>query len=1802
MSEVDSAQGEGQFERSAGDDGLRDRAIRLFEFLKSVQRSRFTPVRRLEDYKREGVVLWLADLPDHFLLGPAHRREELEVDAPALVADRPPWHPPPTVPEELKPWLADRIDDPEREPSLRTERIYERPADDGSDSPHTVVEALDDAPDVSQRFDEWLAQWRAWAAQQRELKPVRESYQQLYSMYMHATSQPEELQLIVAVGCLSWYPQGHELVHRHVITAPASIEFDDHTARILVRPADPGGGLTIEDDALDPAAIPDPARLQALRDAAAQTICHPLERTEAGALARRFVNLLDPDGSYHDDDQSLEAGEGARVAFAPAVILRRRPRSGLVHLFDSIVAQLHDTDEIPAGVEPLINPDRQAGFTDAPEDRSGALTTVGGDKFLPLPVNDRQKQVIDRVDRRGQTLVQGPPGTGKTHTAAALISHLLAQGKRVLVTAHTDRALKEVQDHIPDQIRPLSVAVIGTDRQELAHLNTAVRTIGQRAAEHDPAEADQTIRGCLGAIDELQRQRASLYRQLVDAREVEVRHHAHGSYHGTLAAIAQAHQHDRDRYGWIDGLVQPVVDEQPPVCADELGEWLTLVHSAEIRDHAEAARADIVELDALLDSDAFAALIREEARTAQLATSYEVLQAHDAFTAVAAFDSTTRGELQGELHRLVDEADELAGRHEPWLDDALVAISQGKGQLWQARSNKLHDLLEQIDSWLAYVGSSRVETVGELGPFMRTAESLRQHLSEGGRIKTQVDGAPKLGPLTNRLVRNSEPLFEAVHVDGVPPTSTGALDAFLGWARAYELLGQADRTWPVDVEIPPQDTLYERRHWHDGELSVLDRVLALSEQLEAQNRKLQQWGITSTDWSDLADVRTFAQLVDAAAATEAHEKATAPLDDLEATLAAAAGWADASPVNRALRDAVHTRSPEAYRENYAELRRLHEIRQQLHRLQQLDYQLRLRLAELRQAAMTGDPATWASRLADFEGAWQWAETAEWIRARTQVAVNAIQAELNDTDDRIRTQVERLTAARAWSHAVDEARLGGQQRADLEQYAQLVRSIGKGTGRHAAYKRAQARRAMDRCRPAVPVWIMPIYRITEQLNPSPNMFDVVIVDEASQAGTEATFLQYLAPKIVVIGDDKQVSPAAVGVERDHIRQLARQFLHDDRYRATWEDPQRSLFDEARMRYGDLITLTEHRRCVPEIINFSNRVAYEPDNIRLIPVRQYGADRLEPIKTVFVENGYQGGNRINRPEAERLAEQVEKCAADSRYEKRTFGVISLIGKEQAKFIEQLLLERLEAEVLQDHQLRCGDSAAFQGSERDVMFLSMVSAPSGNSLKALTGKEYVQRFNVAASRAKDQMWVFHSAMLEDFANPQDIRYQLLDYCRNVAARDERDDTVTTAVPEDRLIEPFESLFEQRVANRLIERGYTVVPQYPVGEKRIDLVVVGGERKIAIECDGDHWHGPEQYEADMARQRDLERSDWRFFRVRESEFYLNSAEALAPLWETLDQLGIEPNQWCEAPDATPSGADAAEDTIRVVPPPPPPREGQRSTPTPAADSDDEGLGPPAATSRNAEPDGQVRNELAQSRLPTGDLDEPNQDASSLLQAGREGAATTNAPPGDGAEHRLDTGEHEAHEEAAEAEEPPAAERAAGSPWSSSLQLEPHDESTGSTADPYTARRQELIAGLEQIAAQEGPLLGERLHKVYVQAAGGSRVGRELRRILNSAIGQAVRRGQLIQSNPLGLSGVRPKTYRLPGQPEVRPRTPGPRRLHELPPRELAAVMKHAAASAGWHSEERLFRSTLELLGFQRLTERARTRLREVKPLARME
>jgi len=286
---------------------------------------------------------------------------------------------------------------------------------------------------------------------------------------------------------------------------------------------------------------------------------------------------------------------------------------------------------------------------------------------------------------------------------------------------------------------------------------------------------------------------------------------------------------------------------------------------------------------------------------------------------------------------------------------------------------------------------------------------------------------------------------------------------------------------------------------------------------------------------------------------------------------------------------------------------------------------------------------------------------------------------------------------------------------------------------------------------------------------------------------------------------------------------------------------------------------------------------------------------------VANGYREGSNnrvVNKPEADAIVSKICELCESREYVNKTIGVVVMQGEAQGALIENQLLKLLGAEEMENRRLVCGNPYSFQGDERDVMILSMVAA--GNErIGPLTKAADERRFNVAASRARDQMILFHSVSTNDLSEFC-LRRQLLEFFQNTTPPEiagiKRDELERRASQDNRSIvnppSPFDSWFEVDVALVLLRKHFTVIAQYEVAGKRIDLVIEGGHARLAVECDGDRWHGPEQYEADMQRQRQLERCGWEFFRVTESAFYSNEEDALRPLWGMLEERGIVSDQ----------------------------------------------------------------------------------------------------------------------------------------------------------------------------------------------------------------------------------------------------------------------------------------------------------------------
>src|SRR5699024_8386111 len=187
---------------------------------------------------------------------------------------------------------------------------------------------------------------------------------------------------------------------------------------------------------------------------------------------------------FNKADASSISLDTPQLSWSPTIILRKRGKAGLSQIFSDIAFKIAESEIVPDGLAALIDPNSAVNTVDEPT--PGGVFEVENEIYSPLPLNQRQIEVLRRVDNYNQTIVQGPPGTGKTHMAAALLSHLLAQGKRVLVTAEKERALYELRDKLPAEIRELAVSVIGTQSAEQIELQNAISVIDSRASNFSP--------------------------------------------------------------------------------------------------------------------------------------------------------------------------------------------------------------------------------------------------------------------------------------------------------------------------------------------------------------------------------------------------------------------------------------------------------------------------------------------------------------------------------------------------------------------------------------------------------------------------------------------------------------------------------------------------------------------------------------------------------------------------------------------------------------------------------------------------------------------------------------------------------------------------------------------------------------------------------------------------------------------------------------------------------------------------------------------------------------------------------------------------------------------------------------------------------------------------------------------------------------------------------------------------------------------------------------------------------------------
>lgn len=940
-----------------------------------------------------------------------------------------------------------------------------------------------------------------------------------------------------------------------------------------------------------------------------------------------------------------------------------------------------------------------------------------------------------------------------------------------------------------------------------------------------------------------------------------------------------------DRICGEQSLLGWLTDEcngQPPVTSAQLLAFLRARQAVTPTVLATAGRVPAEESQLAVDD--FANLVTRRTASSGAAAAQEHIRGTDIYGAMAAAAPAERVILRAAVEDLRRIRSILASRPEPWIPAAVTDIVLGRDRGLVQQHSTTEQALIEAEFHMEAVGNQQVTGLDglEVGVALGHARALHERLASGKKLST-------LG-MPSKARREAAELLTLVRVDGRTLDAVEPVATVLGHLTTEHLLRPVEQVWYGGPQSTP---LAQRQARLADENDLLATVLELRRPLQViRETAAAIAGMPAPDFTDDQTVGMLVAALDAVDLDGLQADIDAAVGPARAALNHARGKEGSAPCVQAMLNALEDWDLEAYSCDANEMAVLRQANPAVEALaaarKPLD-DVWLDLAN--QIDVAPQDPVWDERLPEFAAAWAWSAWNAWLAARIDPAEERTwRTTLAEADDEARRLLNQLAANHGWSQCL--GRMTPEESVQLGIYANAVKKIGKGTGKHAPRWRAEARKSLEQCQSAIPAWIMPLHRVAETMSVAePNPFDVVIIDEASQSSLEALMLTWLAPRVVIVGDDKQLGPQSIGLEHEAVFTLQQRYLSDLPTSGLF-GPLTTVFDLAvALAQGGKVMLTEHFRCMPEIIGFSNSLCY---NNQLQPLGQYGADRLPPLRTTYVRGAMvarRGQSIVNEAEAQALVDAVAKCCADPAYDGKTMGVVTLLGAHQNKLITDRLIALLGVREVEQQRLRVGNAEAFQGDERHVVFMSMVSSLQGidgpRMIGPLTKTADEQRFNVAASRAQDQLWLFHSVAPSNLST-KDLRRIFLQHLLKPPHESAILDL--GEVTRDTRHHTFDSLFEQRVYLDLTDRGYRVRPQYRVGRYRIDLVVEGGTQRLAIECDGDEFHGAEQQPDDAVRQRELERVGWTFWRVRGSQYFRDPAGSLESLWTLLDKLGIEP------------------------------------------------------------------------------------------------------------------------------------------------------------------------------------------------------------------------------------------------------------------------------------------------------------------------
>jgi len=447
--------------------------------------------------------------------------------------------------------------------------------------------------------------------------------------------------------------------------------------------------------------------------------------------------------------------------------------------------------------------------------------------------------------------------------------------------------------------------------------------------------------------------------------------------------------------------------------------------------------------------------------------------------------------------------------------------------------------------------------------------------------------------------------------------------------------------------------------------------------------------------------------------------------------------------------------------------------------------------------------------------------------------------------------------------------------------------------------------------AFPCILAGIRDYAEYIPLEPEIFDLVIIDEASQVSIAQAFPAVLrAKKLIILGDRKQFSnikaaQARTDTNREYLSSLQntfKKYVSEETTKLVKLDKfniKTSILEFFEFISNYNTQLLKHFRGYKELISYSNKYFYQ-GSLQVMKIR--GKPINEVLKLTYIRHDGKSEPIMNTnvPEIEFIISELKKLKEqDSNL---SVGIITPHTNQQ-KLAMEMISKLPERDYYFDKlKLKIMTFDTCQGDERDVVFYSMVATEDldrlwGVFIKNLSdfdleeeGRIKVQRLNVGLSRVKECMHFILSKPLDGYSGSIG---EALRHYQYVLEEAKKEKSVAEVDKKSKMEPEVMNWFYQTDFWEKNKENIEFIPQFEIGKYLrqldktydhpnyvVDFLIVykdesHQEHKIIIEYDGfqEHFKDIDEVneftyqhyysEEDVYREKVLESYGYKFIRI---------------------------------------------------------------------------------------------------------------------------------------------------------------------------------------------------------------------------------------------------------------------------------------------------------------------------------------------------